>query len=309
MARCLVLGANGFIGSHLVDSLAEAGHVVRAFDRFSDNTTRFNQHKNIEQLSGDFLNRADLEMAVQDMEYVFHFISTTTPITADADPLIDVDTNIRMSIELFQICATSTNIKKVIFASTGGSIYGLNSAEHIDESVTPLPFSPYAIGKLTIEHYLRYFEKKHGLASLIYRISNPYGERQSLAHKQGVIPIFLQHIAKGEAVTVLGDGSMIRDYIYVKDIAQMITGSFEKATQRLYNLGGGHGTSISELITVIEQVLHKTVATKSQPSPPTFVQSSTLNTNRFEEEFGLKPTVNLEQGILKTWEYVTDNVQ
>lgn len=309
MSKCLVLGANGFVGSHLVDSLVEAGHEVRAFDRFSYNTTRFNQHKNIEQLSGDFLNRADLEMAVQDMEYVFHFISTTTPITADADPLIDVDTNIRMSIELFQICATSTNIKKVIFASTGGSVYGLNSAEHVDESVTPLPISPYAIGKLTIEHYLRYFEKKHGLASLIYRISNPYGERQSLAHKQGVIPIFLQHIAKDEAVIVLGDGSMIRDYIYVKDIAQMITGSFEKATKRLYNLGSGHGASISELITVIEQVLHKTVATKSQPSPPTFVQSSTLNTSLFEEEFGLKPTVNLEQGILKTWKYITDNVQ
>jgi UDP-glucose 4-epimerase len=304
MAKCLVLGANGFIGSHLVDSLVKLGHSVRAFDRFSNSDTKFNNHNAIEIFSGDFLNRHDLETSLKEVDYVFHFISTTTPITADADPLIDVDTNIRMSVEMLQLCVDNGSIKKVIFASTGGAIYGLNSGESINEDVTPLPISPYAIGKLTIEHYLRYFEKKHGLSSLIYRISNPYGERQSLAHKQGVIPIFLQHIANHEPITVLGDGSMVRDYVYVKDVAHMVASSFELAKMRVYNLGSGHGVSVSELIGTIKDVLRKDVPINSQPSPSTFVEKIVLDTSRFEGEFGIKPMTSLDEGILKTWEYI-----
>ncbi len=305
MAKCLVLGANGFIGSHLVDSLIESGHKVRAFDRFNDNSeTRFNENSDVEVFSGDFLNRNDLDVALKDMDYIFHLISTTTPITADADPLIDVDTNIRMSIELMQSCAENGAIKKVIFASTGGAIYGLNSGGSVSEDVTPLPISPYAIGKLTIEHYLRYFEKKFGLSSLVYRISNPYGERQPLAHKQGVIPIFLQHIANDEPITILGDGSMVRDYIYVKDVAHMIAQSFENAQNGLYNLGSGQGVSVSELVKTIEKVVQRNVSTDNAPSPATFVEKIVLDTSRFEQEFNMKPAVSLEQGIKKTWEYL-----
>lgn len=304
-AKCLVLGANGFIGSHLVDALTERGYSIRAFDRFSDGNARFNTNDAVEIMSGDFLNRHDLATALNDIDYVFHFISTTTPITADADPLIDVDTNIRMTIELLQECVQTGQVKKVIFASTGGAIYGLNSGESISEDVTPLPISPYAIGKLTIEHYLRYFEKKHGLSSLVYRISNPYGERQSLAHKQGVIPIFLQHIAKDEPITILGDGSMVRDYIYVRDAAEMIAASFEKAQKSLYNLGSGQGVSVSELVETVRRVVQKEVRTETAPVPATFVEKIVLDTSRFEQEFGLKPETDLEQGITKTWGYIT----
>lgn len=307
MAKCLVFGANGFIGSHLVDSLITAGHQVRAFDRFRENAEmRFQTNETIDIYSGDFLNRHDIKQAIEDMDYVFHFISTTTPITADEDPLIDVETNIRMSIELLQECVTNGKIKKVIFASTGGAIYGLNSGESINEDVTPLPVSPYAIGKLTIEHYLRYFEAKHGLSSLVFRISNPYGERQSLASKQGVIPIFLQHIAKSEPVTILGDGSMVRDYIYVKDVAHMICESFENAKSNLYNLGSGHGVSVNELVATIQSVIKKDVLKTTSLKPPTFVERIVLDTSRFDNEFNIKPSITLEGGIMKTWEYVVE---
>lgn len=307
MSKCVVLGGNGFLGSHLIDALVESGHEVRAFDRFKEGKHTFLPSEHIEIMSGDFLNRSDLKKALEGMEYVFHFVSTTTPTTSENNPLIDVETNIRMSVELFEECA-AVGIKKVIFASTGGAIYGSNSSEHVSEDVLPEPISPYAIGKLSIEHYLHYFATKRGLKSTVYRISNPYGERQSLAAKQGVIPIFLQHIAKNEPITVLGDGSMVRDYIYVKDIAQMIVGSFVSASQGLYNLGSGHGLSVNELVSAIRDVVSRDIQVEYAEKPSTFVDKIVLDTTRFEEEFGIATQTELAKGIETTWQYVSRTI-
>lgn len=302
MAKCLVLGANGFIGSHLVDGLIAAGHTVRAFDRFSG-AIMFLPHADIELCKADFLNRGDLERAVSGVDYVFHFISTTTPMTAENDPLIDVDTNIKMSINLFAECARQ-QVKKVIFASTGGAIYGSTSGEPLPETTLPQPISPYAIGKLTIEHYLRYFHKKFGLNSLVFRISNPYGERHALAAKQGVINVFLEQIAAGRPITILGDGGTIRDYIYVADVASMVAASFETATQPVYNLGSGQGSSLNDLVMIMERLADWPVQKSYQPKPATFIDRVVLNTDLFQEEFTVRPTIGLEEGIKRSWQYV-----
>lgn len=305
MTKCLVLGANGFIGSHLVDSLLAAGHEVRAFDRFSTDPT-FEQTDRVEILRGDFLNEADLETAIKDIDYVFHFISTTTPATAENDPSIDIETNIRMSVRLFDLCAKN-NVKRVLFASTGGAIYGENSDLSVSEDVTPLPVSPYAIGKLSIEHYLRYFKVKRGLDSITFRISNPYGERQPLHSRQGVIPIFLEDILHDKPLTVMGDGSMVRDYIYVKDVADMIVGVFDKKAQYgLYNLGSGTGLSVKEVVAEIEAATNKHASVTRTEVPATFVQRVTLNTSRFTTEFGLKPSVTTHDGLVATYKYIEE---
>lgn len=304
MAKCLVLGANGFIGSHLVDSLAERGEKVRAFDRFGNHVRNFNPHPNIEICAGDFLNRSDLRVALKDIDYVFHFISTTTPASAENDPLIDIETNIEMTVELLQDCVDQ-KIKKVIFASTGGAIYGdVDDHKPLDESTLAQPVSPYAIGKLTIEHYLRYFKIKHGLDSVVFRISNPYGERQSLVSRQGVIPIFLQHIYNDEPITILGDGTMVRDYLYVKDVAELITAVFKNTNHSLYNLASGVGVSVNELVSIIKDVTQKEITVEYLPKPVTFLQHVVLNTDRFKNEFNTSPRVELEEGIRCTWEYV-----
>lgn len=306
MAKCLVLGANGFLGSHIVDSLIYHHHTVRAFDRFRDRAIRFVENKNIHKVTGDFLNRHDIRSALHGVEYVFHFISTTTPVTAEDDPLIDIDTNIRMSVELFDECVKQ-KVKKIIFPSTGGAIYGINAGNvPISEEVTPQPISPYAIGKLTIEHYLRYFERKHDLSSVTFRISNVFGERQVSNSKQGVIPIFLEHIAKHEPITVLGDGSMVRDYIYVQDVADMIVRSFEHTKHSLYNLGSGHGVTINELNKKIQKIIGKPFAIIHKPNLRTFVDRIVLDASRFQEEFDMRPQTSLEQGLKKTWKYVKD---
>jgi UDP-glucose 4-epimerase len=304
MGKCLVLGANGFIGSHLVDSLIAEGHTVRCFDRYgSDSKLSFEAHERVEVFKGDFLNRDDLVHAIEGQEYVFHFISTTTPLTAENDPLIDIETNIKMSVRLFELCHQA-GVKQVIFASTGGAIYGTDSDQPIPEKTTPEPISPYAIGKLTIEHYLHYFHRKFGLSSLVYRISNPYGERQSLSSKQGVIPIFLSKIYHDEPITILGNGSMVRDYIYVKDVARMIALSFLDAKKRIYNIGSGTGSSVNEIVEVVKRTVGTEVKCQYSPVPPTFVNKVVLDTSLFRNEFGLVPEVELKEGIAKTWEYI-----
>jgi UDP-glucose 4-epimerase len=304
MAKCLILGGNGFIGGHLVDQLVKHDHEVKVFDRFGTDFRNFEPSKKIEIIAGNFFNRADLGKALEDSQYVFHLVSTTTPATAENDPLIDIDTNVRMSIELFEECVAH-KVKRIIFASTGGAIYGdVETGKPIDELTNPQPVSPYAIGKLTIEHYLRYFNRKFGIETLTFRISNPYGERHSPVNRQGVIPIFLHRIANDQPVTILGDGSMIRDYLYIGDVANLIAQTFQDAKQPLYNLASGQGVSINQLLDVIKKVTAKQIKTETKPKPPTFVQSVVLDINRFKDEFGLSPTTSLEDGISKTWEYV-----
>ena len=306
MAETLVLGANGFVGSHLVDALADAGHSVRAFDRYSSKDPIFNENDNVETFVGDYLNKGDLNLALKDMEYVFHFISTTTPITAENDPTIDIETNIKTSVELFKLCVAN-NVKRVIFASTGGAIYGNSETGGEPHRETDLasPVSPYAIGKLAIENYLQYFDRKHGLSSVSLRISNPYGERQPLHRKQGVIPIFLDNVAEDKPLTVYGDGSMIRDYIYVKDLAKMIAGMFDNENARnLYNIGSGHGNSVNELLELVHKVTGENPVVEYKEVPSTFVQEVVLDVNRFETDFGKTVLTDLETGMRSTYEYI-----
>jgi len=256
MANCLVLGADGFVGSHVAEALAEAGHQVRAVDRLRSSRP-LNlpaDHPNIELRPADFLNRHDLDTALEDMQYVFHFVSTTNPAASAKDPLIDVDTNIRMSVVLMQLCVQH-NVRRLIFPSTGGAIYGQDLSTPLRETDLTEPVSPYGIGKLAIEGYLRYFRQSHGLDSLVFRLSNAYGERQNVVGSQGAIPIFLNLVEQGLPVRVFGDGTMVRDYIYISDLVTMMVKAFDRPLENdTYNVGSGAGLTVNELIDCIRQV-------------------------------------------------------
>jgi len=310
MAKTLVLGADGFIGSHLVDSLVSNGHSVRAFDRFSKSSPSFDNNESIEIFPGDFLNTGQLEEALHGIDYVFHFISTTTPATAENNPTIDIDTNIRTSVELMKLCVKAS-VKRVLFASTGGAIYGAENERTARIETDPtLPVSPYAIGKLAIENYLRYFRAKHGLESTVFRISNPYGERQPFHRKQGVIPIFLENIYLDKPITILGDGSMVRDYVYVKDLTEMISKVFTRADlQDVYNLGSGTGTTVNEIAQLAQEVAGKEAIIERANVPPTFLQSVVLDTTRFTTDFGFTAHTSLRDGMRATYTYIQNEIE
>lgn len=308
MARCLVLGANGFIGSHIVDALASRGHFVRCFDRYKSNTINFEQSegRNIERYHGDFLSTMSLEKALEDIEYVLHFISTTNPIISEKEPRLDIETNIKCSVELFDLCVKK-KVRRIVFASTGGAIYG----EHpeiegpLSEDVATRPFSPYAIGKLTIENYLRFFGRKYGLDHLILRISNPYGPRQNTLSGQGVIATFLEHAKNDTPITVYGDGSMIRDYVYIEDVVKATCTIFDKEKKHsVYNIGSGVGHTILEVASAIEAVTGKNLQKVFVKSPTSFVKNVVLDTKRLETEFHVQCDTTLETGIQNTWKKI-----
>jgi UDP-glucose 4-epimerase len=299
--KSVVIGGNGFIGSHLVDALVQQGHEVRAFDRFSSGSPQFTSSEvNIQ--SGDFLSISDLKKAIEGQDYVFHFLSTTTPATAEDDPTLDIRTNVAQTVELLKL-ASDANVKHVYFGSTGGAIYGSQGREIYSENDRALPISPYGIGKLTIEHYLDYFRAKKHLSSTSLRISNPYGTRQKPQARQGLIPISLRNIAQGKPVLRYGDGSMVRDFVFVNDAVQMIIQLVGRENQHtLYNIGSGVGVSVNHVIETIRRMTGKDFEIQEIPVPPTFVDSVILDTSRFCDEFGTVEFTPLEQGILLTLE-------
>jgi UDP-glucose 4-epimerase len=308
VARCLVIGGNGFIGSHVVDALVARGHTVSAFDRFGSAGTRF-AASGVRVLAGDFLNLSDVRTAVEGQDVVLHLLSTTDPATAENDPTLDIRTNVLASVELFKSCVDART-PRVVFASTGGAIYGDQDATRFSETDLTLPVSPYAIGKLAIENYLAYFRRKHGLESTVFRISNPYGTRQNPRKRQGVIPIFLRRLADGLPVTIYGDGSMVRDYLYVEDLAQMIAEAGTASPRhRVYNLGSGRGVSLREIVATIGEATGRELVTVHEPLPPTFVDHVTLDVTRFESEFASRPTTTLHDGISRTWKDILGDSQ
>lgn len=301
MADSIVIGANGFLGSSLVDELATRGHTVTAFDRFSRPTT---YSAKVRSVTGDFLDSAALASAIRGHEHVFHFQSTTTPASADGDPVRDVRENLLPTIHLLDACVQA-GVGTVHFASTGGAIYGDQGMEVMSEHSRTRPVSPYAIGKLAIEGYLAYFSRRHGLNSVTYRISNPYGPRQLANRGQGVLPTFLRQVRRGERVQVFGDGTSVRDYIHVDDAVSMIAKTVDRPTEHaIYNIGSGESTSLFQLLKIIADVTQTTPVVEYLAEPSTFVHRSVLDTSRYVREFGKHDLRTLEEGVTEMWEHI-----
>lgn len=296
---CLVIGANGFVGSHLVDELAEAGYSVRAFDRFRS-PVRFHERKEVEIAAGDIFDDIAVLNALEGVQYVFHSFSATTPFTSDSDPYSDITLNMLRNVQLFEKCVEA-GIKKIMFMSSGGAVYG-PAAENkrVSETDVPLPVSPYGIGKLSAEYYLAYFKRKYGLDYITYRLTNPYGPRQ-VAGSQGVIPNFISKIKAGEEIAVYGDGSASRDYVYIRDASKMIVETFVHDTKySIYNIGSGRQTTLNDIITTIEDVMKMTAKASHKDVPKTFLQKTEVSIDRYVKEFGPAPATPLKVGIQQT---------
>lgn len=299
MAETLVIGGNGFIGSHLVDALVRSGHRVRVLDRFSRNVPRF-VASDVQEFRGAFQDRNLLEEALEGVELVFHFVSNSTPASASAFPAEEVFQNIAPSVDLMEL-AVRAGVRHLYFASTGGAIYGDQPQAIFRETDATMPISPYAISKAAIEDYLRFYRVTRGLPSTVLRISNPYGPRQHAAHGQGLIPISLQRIYGQAPVVQYGDGEMVRDYIYIHDLIGMLMQVVERGSSRFdtYNLGSGRGESVREVFATLSEVCGP-YQLISEPAPLSFVNRVVLDISRFSEEFGQPEFTPLRAGIEQT---------
>lgn len=297
MQKCLVLGGDGFIGSHLVEDLLQRGYAVRVFGRFKNKNVRNIQHikKDVEIFSGDFLNTVDVDKAVANVDYVFHLISSSSPVSSVNKFEEEVRLNILPTINLLEICI-KRKVKKIIFPSSGGSIYGNYPIGSPAEDEHLNPISPHAIGKLWIEQILNYYSIQNKLNYVIYRISNVYGERQQINKGQGIIPEVMTKALKGETIEIYGN--TIRDYIYVKDVTSFIANNFFKQhTFRVYNLGSGKGIRLFQLLKIIGKETKITLSIKKLKRRPYDIERIILNTNRVKNEFNFSPKIMLKNGI------------
>jgi len=223
-----------------------------------------------------------------------------------SDPLIDVNTNLVGTINLLEECVKA-NVKRIIFASSGGAVYGNQDKEIYKEEDATDPISPYAISKLTIEKYLRYYKIHYELDYLILRYANPYGPGQNIVGSQGIIPIFLNLIKNDKPITIFGDGKNVRDYIYIDDLINITKLLFSKKNKySVYNVGSGEGNSINEVISIIRRITKKNVFIENKQARLIDIKKIILDSKRSNKETNYVLKTSLEKGIQKTWNWINN---
>ncbi len=301
-----MLGGGGFIGSHLAEKLLDAGYSVRIFD------IRNFSHKNISSLinkleivEGDFNNSKDIRSALIDIDYVFHLVSCTIPSNSMINPVFDIETNLVSSVRLLEECVLNNKIKSFTFISSGGTVYGVPKIIPIPETHPLAPLNSYGIIKNTIENYCSLYRKIYGLNCRIFRLSNPYGEHQNPHGLQGVIPVFLNKAITGEEIEIWGDGSVVRDYIYIGDVTEVLTTSLKVVSDDfIFNIGTGEGHSLNDILGVIEKIVNKRINIKYQQARTFDVQVNILDISKIKSVFTWEPQVGLKQGIEKIYNHL-----
>ena len=304
--RILVLGGCGFIGSHVVDELIASGHEVVVFDRYPE---RFRPPlPDVLFCQADFGNRGELEEVLAGgIDVVIHLVSSTVPQSSNDDPIFDVQTNLVESIALFEMCIKH-HVRKVVFISSGGTVYGVPQASPVPETHPTLPLCSYGITKLAIENYLHLFHLLHGLEYVALRVSNPYGARQDPHRKQGAVAVFMYNILKGEGISVWGDGSVVRDFVHVSDVARACLAAAESQYVGICNVGSGTGLSIKQLIGALQEVTGKTARVNWLESRNFDVPGIVLDCSRIEKELSWRPQMSLQNGLVDMQNWMITNI-
>jgi len=305
--KCLVLGGGGFMGSHLSRALLEQGHGVRIFERPNLKPAEALPHdKALEWLEGDFLNEEDVGQAVAGCEIIFHLISTTLPKSSNDNPVYDVESNLIGTLHMLE-AARNAGVRKVLFASSGGTVYGIPREVPIKESHPTDPVCSYGIGKLAIEKYLHLYHALHGLDYCVLRIGNPFGEGQRPTAAQGAIAVFLNKARHGEVIEVWGDGTVCRDYIYVGDVVRAFLKTMSYSGEhRLFNIGSGEGRSLNDLIAAIASLVGRPVTRKYLPGRSFDVPTNVLDISRAKTFLGWRPETLFRDGLSRTLKWLDD---
>jgi UDP-glucose 4-epimerase len=295
----LVLGGGGFMGSHLLEALIEDDCRVRVFDR-TRNPAAIYSAPNVEVCEGDFTNESHLAAALDGCQTLFHLLATTDPRTSNDDPVHDIETNLTPTVRMLEL-ARKSQVKKIVFASSGGAVYGIPAMVPIPEHHATNAICSYGIQKLAIEQYLRLYHSLHGLDYCVLRIANAFGERQRPDASQGAVTVFLHKALHGECIDVWGNGSTVRDYVYVGDVARAFCRAARHiGAPNIFNIGSGRGLSLNELISSIEALLGRPIVKRYLPSRPFDVPVNVLDISRARMHLDWRPRHSFEDGLAKT---------
>jgi len=305
--RCLIVGGGGFLGSHLALGLLAQGHAVRILDR--PNLHRFDSAKgsgSLEWHEGDIVNREDVSRALSGCDIVFHLAWTTLPESSNENPIYDVETNVIGTLHLLEV-ACQEHVRKFIFVSSGGTVYGIPKETPITESHSTDPVCAYGISKLLIEKYLYLFHELHGLDYRVLRLANPFGEGQRVTGSQGAVSVFMHKAVRNEMIEIWGDGTVIRDYVYVDDVidAFLKVASYN-GEHRVFNVGGGKGKSLRDVVAAIEILLGREVRCTFLPGRKFDVPVNVLDSSRACAALGWQPKTSFENGLLRMMNWVRE---
>lgn len=296
--KCLILGGFGFLGSHLCEVLLERGHEVRLFDRFEALRRNIAHLEDRVELSlGDLGNAAAVESALEGVDAVFHLVSTTHPKISNDDPAFDISSNLVPTLHLLdQIRARG--IQKVVFFSSGGTVYGIPQSVPIREDHPTTPLCSYGIQKLAIEKYLHLYHHLFGLRYAVLRIANPFGERQRPDHVQGAVAVFTHHVLNDQPIEIWGDGKVVRDYLYVRDVADAAERALHAERGDLtVNIGAGQGKSLLDVVSAIATVTGHEPKVVFKPGRALDVPISLLDISLASEQLDWRPAHTFEQGL------------
>lgn len=303
----LLFGAAGFIGTNLALKLKEDPQVHltlvdvnKAYfmpELFGENVTLVESSMDAE---------TDFARLFAGQDVVYHLVSTTVPTTSNQQIANELTANVVMTAKLLDGCVES-GVKKVVFISSGGTVYGKETACPLAENTPTNPISAYGVQKVTIEKLLYLYRYMHGLDYRVIRLANPYGPYQRPNGILGAVTTFTYKALRGEEISVFGDGSVVRDFIYIDDAVRAILAIAGRDTlHRTYNLGCGYGTSIRQVLRAIESALELKLNIAWLPGRPVDVPVNYLDISRYEAEFGPLNPLPLEAGILKTATFMQD---
>ena len=299
--KCLILGGGGFIGAAVTERLIAEGVSLRVFDKNGVKPYRtFHDSENVEWVTGNFQDKVDLVSNLRDVDIVIHLISSTLPKSSNDAPIDDVEMNVIGTLRLLD-AMREAGVKRIIYASSGGTVYGLPIAIPIKEDHPTQPEVSYGITKLMVEKYLFLYNHLHEIEHLILRIANPYGVGQRIETAQGAVAAFLHKAINKTPIEIWGDGSVVRDYLHVADVADAFAKALiYRGDERIFNIGTGVGTSLNELVSSIEEAVGYSVERRHLASRKFDVPVNILDNSLSRTEQNWSPKIPLLQGLSMT---------
>ncbi|MET0650144.1 MAG: NAD-dependent epimerase/dehydratase family protein [Pyrinomonadaceae bacterium] len=303
--RVVVLGGLGFMGSHLCRALVAGGRAVRVFDRPQASRELLGDiARELEIVEGDVARAQDVVGACADADVLVHLVHTTVPGSSMEDPAYDLTSNVVTSVNWLRRLG-ETGVRRLIFVSSGGTVYGVPRTVPIGEDHPTDPISSYGITKLAIEKYVSAYASMLGIDYCIIRPSNVYGPGQRLHTGQGVIGVTADRALRGEPLELWGDGESLRDYLYVEDMAASVVSLLDYAgEERVFNASSGEGRSVLDIIETLREQLGPLPEVVRKPFRGFDVPVNVLDSSRLRRATGWRPSVTLREGVARTLEWL-----
>lgn len=300
-----IIGSNGFIGSHLVNKLIDIDDKINLslFGR-SEYSKLDVQNPKVNYFKIDLKHKESYLNHIQNLDLIYYLASDTIPSNSWNNPMIEFSDNIIPFIEFLE-AIKNTRIKKIIYTSSAGTVYG-PSLKNLSEKSFTAPFSPYGIGKLAMEHFLEYYRVNYNINYDIFRISNVYGPNQDTSKGLGLINTVIENLIENKETTIFGNGKTLRNYIYIKDVVEVLLNSmsFPLFESNILNVASNNNYSINQIIKIVENVTNHKLSIKYLNQRSSDNPNIQISNKKLLNKIPSLNTTSIEEGINHTFQYI-----